>query len=192
MSFKYNMDTLKNQPLHFGAKFIKNVNIQKYNSKSHLYSNTKANFVKFEPENQSDINAIVSTAKAWKDQTFAGAIAQRAMYIVNGILNKDTNHVYVLTTQQSNLKKMKPGKILGMAHMSCEPEENELKFFQVNPKQKYGASKREYKHIGTGILNSLKELYKNSIELSSTYQAAEFYEKQGFKAIAPLRYRWEG
>ena len=69
-----------------------------------------------------------------------------------------------------------------------------MEFFQVNPKYKHGASKREYKHIGTGILNSLKELYKNSIELSSTYEAAKFYEKQGFKITDNdlLKFRWDG
>ena len=188
------MDTIKNQPLHFGAKFIKNVNIQKYNPKSHLYTDAKASLVEFEPENSSDMMAIISTVKEWKEQLFAGAIAQRASYIAHGILNKDINHIYLLTTQQTNLDKIKPGKILGMAHISRGPGTNELEFFQVNPKLKHGATKREYKHIGTGILNSLKELYKSPIELTSSYQAAEFYEKQGFKITDRdiLKFRWDG
>lgn len=76
--------------------------------------------------------------------------------------------------------------------MNQDNGKNELKFFQVNPKLKYGISKREYKHVGAGILDSLKELYKNSIELDSSYQAAEFYEKQGFKIIDKDKLRFRG
>ncbi len=188
------MDTIKNQPLHFGAKFIKNVNIQKYNPKTHLYRDAKTSLVEFEPDNYSDMMAIISTVREWKGQMFAGAIAQRASYIADGILNKDINHIYLLTTQQSNLEKLKPGKILGMAHMSSGLGASELKFFQVNPKLKHGAPRPEYKHIGTGILNSIKELYKSPIELTSSYQAAKFYERQGFKITDKdiLKFRWDG
>ena len=185
------MDTVRNHSLHFGAKFIKNINIKKYNPKSHLYTDAKATLVKFEPKNQADMVAIISTAKEWRTEPFAGFIAQHASYIANDIISNHTNQIYLLTTQQNNLDKIKSGKIIGMAYMNQEDKKNELKFFQVNPKLKYGVSKREYKYIGTEMLNSLKELYKNSIELESLYTTTEFYEKQGFKPLGYLRYRWE-
>ena len=63
MRFKYNMDTIKNQPLHFGAKFIKNVNIQKYNPKTHLYRDAKTSLVEFEPDNYSDMMAKITSVR---------------------------------------------------------------------------------------------------------------------------------
>ena len=79
-----------------------------------------------------------------------------------------------------------------MAYLFQEQGTNELKFLQVHPRLKHGVSQKSYKNIGTGIINSLKDLYKDSIELESFFQTTEFYEKQGFKPLGELRYRWEG
>ena len=55
-------------------------------------------------------------------------------------------------------------------------------FFQVNPAYYYFEDNSKYRHIGTALMDSIKNLYnKSSIVVNPAFDAIEFYKKNGFK-----------
>ena len=98
-----------------------------------------------------------------------------------------------MTSQKDDFERLDKSKIVGLAQMQTgvEPEDN-LRYFQIRPDLKHGVNRRKYKHIGSGMLNSIKKIYSNAITLLSSYSAANFYEKQGFEIIDIdlLEYIW--
>lgn len=66
-----------------------------------------------------------------------------------------------------------------------------LEYLQVDPDITGWHFEPLFKHVGTGILNSFKNMYK-SITLNSRASAAEFYITNGFEQIEPvlLKFRW--
>ena len=178
---------------NFGAKFIEQVNVQKYNPKTEAYGFDKLSFVEFDPVNKQDIDAIAGAVKTWKGQNYAGIIAQNAALMSNGFLSPEVNHIYLMTSQKDDFERLDKSKIVGLAQMQTgvEPEDN-LRYFQIRPDLKHGVNRRKYKHIGSGMLDSLKKIYNKAITLIASYSAANFYEKQGFEIIDIdlLEYIW--
>lgn len=70
-----------------------------------------------------------------------------------------------------------------------------LAFFEVNRNfRRNAAEKQKYKHVGDSMLKSLQQHYiHQGIEGRSTYEAREFYFKQGFQRIddRELYLRWQ-
>src|SRR5574344_13562 len=179
--------------ISFGAKLIKNVEVKKYNPQAKTYEPAKASFVEFDSTNENDVKAIAHTVKKWKEAHFAGQIAENASQVYLGILSREYEHIYALTTQQQGFEALNHSQILGLADMNTEFSDNMLNLFQVKPCIKHGTDKREYKHVGVEILNALKKIYSDAITLVSTYSAANFYEKNGFKIVdtKKLKYIWK-
>ncbi len=173
------------QKTNFRARFIRNVQIEKINPKSKTYQPQKVAFLEYEPKNEKDLSTIFSAVKTWKNKLYAGRIAENAALINQGHLSGKKNHIYILSKQNGNFENLNENDVLGLAHMVNDdgPFTPELRFFEVKPDFKYGSKSREYKHIGEGIIESLKQIYNDSIRLISSYSAANFYEKQGFEII---------
>ena len=68
----------------------------------------------------------------------------------------------------------------------------ELSFLQVDPDLLHKKESPAYKNVGTGIINSLKQIYNKAIQLVSMYSVTEFYVKNGFEIVdkKQLRYIW--
>lgn len=180
--------------IHFGAKFINNVPIKKYEPSCNCYMYEPAAFVEFDPKNANDLKAIDSAVVDWRGQFFAEDILKKAILMNQSSLVGDSK-IYMLTTQEKNFDKLDGLKILGLAEMEQKPNQpSELVHIQSKPDTTYGSSNRKYKLVGESILNSLKKIYSKSIELTSAYWATNFYEHNGFEMIDPMyfRYRWKG
>lgn len=178
---------------NFGAKYLKTVSVKKLNPNTARYRKNNISFVEFDPQNEHDLITLYRTAKAWKGANFALPIAEAGELIAHKVISPNKNKIYILTSQQDSFDKLHTEYILGMAHLNnSSRNSSELAHFQVDPKQKYGSKNREYKQIGTAMLNELKNLCKNSLRLFSSTSATGFYERQGFEEIdeAMLEYIW--
>lgn len=181
-------------PVNFGATFIKSVEIKKYNPKTNLFKPIKASVVKYDVSNKCDLKSMETAVRDWKGQTFAENIVENADEIRNSDYKRARNQIYLLTEQNENFDRLKSSKILGMANMKqWYDATDELAYLQTRPDSMYKTKRRPFKGIGKALIDTIKDMYKE-IELTASYNAAQFYEKQDFKIIDPdhMRYRWDG
>ncbi len=170
----------------FGAKFVNNVNIGKLQSGAKRYCNDSVSFVEIEPNNVDDINALENCSKHWSYAKFADNIYHAVCAARNESKYYKDNRVYALTVQTDTFEKLNEDDILGLVHVS--PLENNSLFIehlQVKPDIIF-VNTPEYKGVGTGILNSLKQL-TNKITLFPTKDKSvrDFYERNGFFEFPP-------
>ncbi len=163
----------------FKANFVNRVKIGKFIKGK--YANGYASFVKINPFNQGDINALEDSAKYWEHDKFALNIYYAACALKNKSKYYMNHDVYALTSQNKNYNELNSDKILGLIHTSPYIDKSMLiEHIQVNPQYLYKEGTK-FKGLGTAILNSLKKI-KNKI---SCYPASEesvktFYTKNGF------------
>lgn len=178
---------------NFGAKFLTNTEVQKYNPKKKTYSPCNISFVELEPHNDNDLKTLYEVAKYWDSSSYAADVASVAAGIAKDFLPEDKYKIYALTRQTENFHELNPHKILCLSDIElADNQPIEIEFLQVNPQMTYAAKNAAYKNIGGGFLNTLKSLYNKAIILTSVFSAATFYEKNGFEIINPqkLRYIW--
>ena len=187
------MDTTNFSSTNFGAKFINKIPVKKLDLLNNTYKDANVSFVQIEPNNRNDALALKYTARYWYNGHYADNIAYTARQIYTGAIDSNRYQVYALTKQKKHFNELSSDKILGLVEVENKPNFTEILHLQVDPELVYTIQPPTYKHVGTGILNSLKKFYKKSIELKSVYSAVKFYEKNGFKMSDPskLRLRWE-
>ena len=183
-----------NPPVYFGAKFVNNTTVGKKDTNTDTYHNEYVSFVEIEPDNQKDLDALENCAKYWRNDDFAMNISHAANAIHNKSKYYKSNRVFALTSQKSDYDNLDDNKILGLVHISefCK-ESAFIEHLQVNPDMIFDKNstfdftkEREYKGGGTGILNSLKQLYwKITLFPSSSDSVKNFYKKNGFVEYPP-------
>lgn len=187
--------------INFRASFVKPVTIQQYSKNG--YRPLQASFVKCDVFNKTDLDSLGVVAEKWGLVNYAKSIYKR-MLVMNNFRKfheNDTERVYMLTLPQDSYEKIEDKNVLGCVLLEEQPNKIEINYLQVNPK--YTANKRlmaknsflkiiekfllrkkdtEYKYIGRGILDSIKDIYKdkNIIELITNFNTIKFYEKNGF------------
>ena len=180
--------------ISFCAKPINDVIIQKYNKKTGLFDHLSVKFIKIEPDNKNDIRAIDKAAQKWTDAKYIRKIATASHW--SGSLPID---IYAVTTQKDKFNMLKPNRILGFAEMRKDknfPKYDWLYHLQVKPEAinvNNPNPQKEYKHVGTSILNSLKKVYKNIFLYSEDSPNIEkFYRDNGFieEYIFNRRFYW--
>ncbi len=178
---------------NFGAKFINNVRIQQFDSKTGDYKSKRASFVEFDPKNRRDLFAIRKATRGWDGDYFGRHIAEQAGEIAKSYISPHINHIYLLTSQLDDFEKLDNNEILGLAQMEINNNENNLHFLQVKPSSTFLRAGRGYKKVGAGIITSLKKLYRHNISLISTTKAVNFYIAQGFELISEemLKFGWK-
>ena len=179
--------------LNFKANFINPVQIQKLYGNN--YKPIEASFTELNLNDKKDIFSLKETAHDW------GECYAMDMYIYSRDEVPDgyKKHIYALTTQKQNFDFLIPYKILGLAEFYEKPDNtNKIEFLQVHPDNvalQYG--RPNYKHVGSAIINSLKNLFPdNPIKLHSVLTAKEFYKKHDFirdkSSYDSLDYVWNG
>ena len=165
----------------FKATFVNKVNIGKLADESkRLYNNVPVSFIKIDPQNPQDIEALERASKEWIYGNFTTNMYHTACAIRNGSKYYNNHGVYGLTSQETDFEKLDSNKILGLIHIS--PNEDKSTFIehlQVNPE--YLGMDPKYKGIGTGILNSIK-LFSSKINCfpAAGRRATLFYLKNDF------------
>lgn len=170
----------------FGAKFLNKIKIDKYNQPKDKYDITYVSFVEIEPNNRSDIKALYENAKYWEDAKYADDIYNAACEMRDNNIYYNKNHIYALTTQNSNFEELNADAILGITNIR-ETGDNSMfiENLQVHPNIVYRRC-ANYRGVGTGILNSLKKIC-NMITLFSAKEKSvqDFYKRNDFFEYPP-------
>lgn len=172
------MEINKNVSPYFGAKFINAVAIGKNSHHKNKYFDDLVSFVQIEPTNPDDIEAVKNAALYWKDDKYALNISYAAETLKDNI----ESSVYALTSQKSNFQFLDSDKILGLMHTTTFPNDTKfIEHIQVYP-ELINEKNPEYKGVGTGILNSLKQLSNMIVCFpASGLSVKSFYLKNGFR-----------
>lgn len=167
--------------INFGAKFINKVTIQKFDKKTKGFVDYPANFVKLESGKHSDIKVVDKAAEQWKGAKYIQRIATASHW-----MDATSIDVYALTTQKNKFENLKYSKVLGFAEMRNDerrPKFKWLYYLQVKPSAQNidNSGKKDYKHVGSSTLQSLKKIYKNiSLFSADSPNIEQFYESHGF------------
>lgn len=167
---------------NFGAKFLKNVYIKKAPS----YIDTAAACVEIEPQNLGDINALEKISKYWTNAKFITNIYNAARAVRNDSKYYKNNRIYAITTQNSDYENLNCDNILGVVHISpFEDKSIHIERIEADP-QIINSIDREYKGIGTAMLNFLKTI-ANKITCfpSKSVTVKNFYFKNDFIEYPP-------
>lgn len=173
-----------NNNVTFGANFIKSVPIKKYIPENKLYTEVKANLVELDPFDIKDVHALGDIADKFGHDSYVDNIFMNAkLAFKRNKPETEDMRIYSLINHDDKFEHMDTDKVLGVAEISeLEKGYAEIEYLQVHPKLVYYLNPPEYKHVGTSILNCLKEFY-NKIKLHSSPSGTRFYIKNGFKAI---------
>lgn len=191
--------------INFKARYIGPVSVLKKDENK--YTPTEVSFVEFKPTDLQDLTTLSCIAKSW-NRSYAGNIYDNAYQKLCTTYGDDSCYFGVLLPQDDYMK-VDSKNVLGLVQYT--PKEyyaNIINFLQVNPKIMYksgfakamsdimnsvkkiiapndsGVEHSSYKGVGTGILDSLKEMSKDKpIVLVSDKKAVEFYEKNDFTNI---------
>ena len=166
--------------LNFNASYLKDVKVKKYDPISKEYYDSDVSFVKFDPENPKDRQALKDLAENWDDSVFAGDINKD----YDTFKDNDRFVLYAVTSQRKNFDNLDYQKVLALGESFIENGNDNLlfvKYLQVNPKI-IDDPFAEYKKVGTAFLDGAKAYY-NRIELYSlpSRVVREFYERNDFK-----------
>ena len=180
-------------PVSFGAKFIRNANIERLIPGTADYAKSKVSFVRIDPDNLSDIKALEEVANCWDHEKFANTIYNRARSLRESAFDMKSK-VYALINQNSKLKKIDPDNIMGLVEVEeLTPKSIRLNHIQVDPQYIY-LETPPVRGIGSAILRRLKDIY-SQIVLNSLPESSvqHFYSKNGFKKVNEnrLTYYWE-
>ena len=154
----------------------------------HGFTNKYVPFVKIDPFNASDIDALKLASDYWMSDRFAKNIYYAACALKNDSKFYKNHEIYALTSQASGFENLEGEKILGLVHVAPFYDTPMfIEHLQVNPEQlpmysQYLFKKEPiYKGIGTAIINSLKQLSdKISCFPASEKSVKDFYIKNGF------------
>ena len=168
-----------NQPA-FKASLVNKVKIGKLiNGK---YANQSVSFVKINPMNQGDIDALEYCSKYWENDKFAKNIYYAACALKEKSKFYEGSTIYALTSQKSGFKHLDKEKILGVIHTSHYL--NNPMFIEHIQANSDILKMQEpiYKGMGSAILNSLKRI-SNEVSCfpSREKSVKDFYKKNGFK-----------
>lgn len=170
----------------FKANFINTSSIQKYKNKKQGYKPVLANFVELNPFSKSDAMALDETERFWASgDTYLGKINHNFhRYQYTGESSFDT-HFFALTTQEEDFKNFAPENILGAVQVSKIGEDYiQIDMLQSDPDNNHFSKHPMFKEIGTAIVKSLIELFKDKvILLQPDKNAIPFYKKLGFQFI---------
>ena len=178
--------------INFGAKFVCSTTIKQKSDNN--YKNLPANIVEIDETDSSDNDAINDVAKIWQSDsfnnlTFVDSIVHDIE--MRKVLNLRPTPIYAITLQENNFEKLDSERVLGLVEFSKVSDGNKIDYLQVNPLyvEKCVFDKKVC-GIGTALINFLKGIADNFIEVTSSKSAKGFYEKMGFVRLNDENYEY--
>lgn len=190
--------TMKINPINrtnFGAKFLNNAEVQKYNPTEKRYLPENASIVELECTNPKDVSAISEGVKKWKNDIFGGCVAISMREESRNPLIESNNRFYAITDKKENVAHLKPEDILGVAMVKKNSkrqmqENNEgdlhITYLQINPKYTYKENvkhPRGFKALGEALIRFVASICRDKTTLESGYWCTKFYERLGGELI---------
>lgn len=190
------LSNINNSKQYFGAQYVTKVQAEKYSNDEESYVPSKLPVVELDLLNKKDVRALKELNLFWQGSDYIMNICYDVNRVYNINQDNERTHLYAITTQKADFENLRSDEILGIAETK-HPNINEpvsLEYIQVSPDLQGVFYPSEYKHIGTAMLNFLKDRCKNKkIILTSAVNASKFYEKNGFKKLGTKnRYVWNG
>jgi len=215
--------------ISFHGTLLKEVTIKKLNNDG-KYKPTKANFVELDHD---DYTAIQEISEKWEgSKSGMKIVISESILEPHDIMKKKKNellpltkgmnkndiqtflsskipgiHIYIVTTQADNLKKIDSDKVLGFIELYSSQDICNICTVHVRPdciSEKYGnqlynmlkkgfynlfkikdkTPKRPYANIGDTIITTIKNMfYDKKLTLIPLNDAKGFYRKHGFKKL---------
>ena len=174
----------------FGAELVSKTSIKKLDSISDTYNDVEASFVEINPKDKRDRNAVNEAVFYWENDLYGMNISNTMERLAESDEDISSDKIYAMTTQKDRFWKLDPDKIKALAHVFETNKRVRVVHLQVNPEYIYVLGNPEYKYIGKGMIDSLKDKYNDrSIILVSSDSAIKFYEKQGFEHCSDIEKR---
>ena len=173
--------------INFCANYVNSTTVRKWDDERWVYDTINANLVKYDRMNENDFIAVSSLETPWRNSDFIMRLVRTAKDLRQEFRSVYGTDLYILTSQTDNFDNLEPDKILGLAEISeWSRRVVNLNFLQARP------NNLEYKRIGSGILDCIKEKY-DKILLSAAEGTDEFYKKNGFVRQSEFegRYVWK-
>lgn len=148
--------------ISFKANFISNPKILKLHSADTFKPKT-VSFVELNPDHTPDMDAVRAVNRMWENRTTLAEDILDEMRDSTDFFEHAGKRFFAITQQNGSYGKLNPSKILGLAE-TIEGNSNNIKIkvMQVHPEHQSGKEGATFKHIGTSILDSLKELFPSS------------------------------
>ena len=169
------MNIIIQNKIPFNAHFVRNTTLLKYDTDSHKYEPDTVSFVKFDPDNKKDFEAIDKLKNKWQDSILISHVKKCGTRMIKKDPYANGANIFAVTSQTEDFDNLDPKKILSLAQTeNVGYKKIYLRAIERNPEN------NEYKKIGTATINALKEEY-NKITLNSLKEAVDFYIHCGFK-----------
>ncbi len=176
--------------INYKAQFLTNVTVQKYDNKSKEYSDKHASFVEVDPKDKNDLRSVRHAVENWNMDLYGMNISNSMNSLRWSTDKKLSDKFFAITTQDNNFEELNPDKIKALAHVFETNKRVDVVHLQVNPDLIYAITPPDYKHVGKGMIDCLKDKYNDkSISLISSPTATQFYVKQGFEKITDAENR---
>lgn len=168
--------------INFKARLLSKANVLKYDSDNDCYKDNTLSFVEVSPKDISDRRAVKEAVGEWRQDLYGDSMAKSMEYFSFSSEKDMSDKFFVITEQKDNFVKLEPEKIEALTHVFESNKRVKVVHLQVNPDLIYPLGNPEYKHVGKGMIDCLKDKYNDrSIHLISSPTATKFYEKQGFE-----------
>lgn len=165
--------------ISFTAKYIGSASVQKTDRLGDKKEPYSVSFIELDPLNPYDADTVSTASKIWGSPEYSKAISNsmQSLLLNNGRKIKlPEKKFYAITSQRKYFTIANPEEILALCELSPE-DKVWISYLQVNPD-----SYLEYNHIGSSMLSSLKNLYKDKIlQLCAVKRLKPFYHANGFK-----------
>ena len=164
----------------FRASYISTEQIKTRN-RDYTYAPATASIVKLDPNDDKDLMSISDAVKNWHGDSL-GACFYDSMF-----LPCSDEEYFALTTQEKDFEKLNPYSILGVASLTLNKADNDVRidFLQTDPMYiDQGTYKKHpfYKGIGSALIDGIAKRYKDkSLSVFSILGSKSFYEKKGFE-----------
>ncbi len=143
-----------------------------------------------------DFRAIRKLSNFWERKTGGHIISSIFDYAQKDVAKVNENYpyrvYYAVTTQDGDLKKLDPKKILGIATVleKDNAKNHTVSWLQVNPFYNYSAKghQRKYKNIGEQLIKFIREYGGKPLETNAEDDTVNFYKKIGFTPFTNEKY----
>lgn len=166
--------------LAFKASYIGTAKIQRRENTGEKFTPYTTSFVKLDPYSSNDFETVRDVNLKWNyGKTFASYIYEHMDLEEHNPYYKD---FYALTTQNKDFDKLYSKQILGLAQVRRTRMGIILEYLIARPDDNMHSKERNFKRIGTAIIECLKSIYNHKdISVESVDSAVEFYKANGFE-----------
>lgn len=163
----------------FTAKYIASASVLKADRLSGKEEPCNVSFIELDPLNPYDTDTVSTASKIWGSPEYSKAISNSMQSLLSNNernIKQPEKKFYAITSQRKYFTIANPEEILGLCELLPE-DKVRISYLQVKPD-----SYLEYNHIGSSMLGSLKNLYKDKIlQLCAVKRLKPFYHANGFK-----------